>query len=61
MEENSFIVGDIISYNYEFTAQVVKVHEEYNLLDVILFHPKAGYVTSPTTISSTLCVKFVTS
>lgn len=53
-----FTVHEIISYNYEFTAQVIKVHDGGRLLDVILFHPKAGVVSTPTSIASSLCVKF---
>ncbi len=53
-----FYVGEIIIYNYKYTAKVVKVHDNSELLDVILYHPKSGIVTEPTSISSLLCDKF---
>ena len=53
-----FMVDDIISYNYKHTAKVIKVHDGGDLLDVVLFHPKAGVVTTPTTVATSLCVKF---
>jgi len=54
----TFYVDEIISYDYEYTAKVVNVHDGGGLLDVILYHPKAGIVTKLTSVASSLCVKF---
>lgn len=51
-------VGEIIIYNDELTAKVKKVHKDANLLDVILYHPKAGVMNKPTSVASSLCNKF---
>jgi hypothetical protein len=56
--EETFFVDEIISYNYEYTDKVVKVHEGYELLDIILYNPKAAVMNKPSTVSSTLCIKF---
>jgi len=56
--DETFVVGEIISYNYEITAKVVKVHDDCKLLDVVLFHPKSGLITKPTSVATSLCVKF---
>ena len=53
-----FNVGDIISYNYKYTAKITNVHDDADLLDIILFHPNAAIVTTETTVSSSLCIKF---
>ena len=56
---DQYFVDELISYDYNITAQILKVHDGGGLLDVILYHPKAGIVTKPTTIASSLCVKFM--
>lgn len=59
MNDNEiFKVGEIIIYDYEFTAKIVKIHKDANLFDIILYHPKAGVMNKPTSVASSLCVKF---
>jgi hypothetical protein len=57
--DETFYEGEIISYDYNFTAKVVKVHGGGGLLDIILYHAKAGVVsTKPTSVPASLCIKF---
>jgi len=58
MGNEIFYEGEIISYSYQYVAKIVKVHEGYGLLDIILYNPKAATVNKPSTVSSALCIKF---
>ncbi len=56
--DKTFYEGEIISYNYQYVGRVVKIHKGYELIDIILYHPKEAIVNKPCTVSSTLCIKF---
>lgn len=48
--------GDIVVYNCQYIAKVLKAHEGYGLLTIRIYHKHMEY--TDTTISSTLCQKF---
>ena len=54
---NDFYVGEIISYDFKYIGKIIKIHDGYELLDIILYNPKACVINKPTTVSSNSCIK----
>ena len=55
---NNFNVDDIVLYNDEYVAKVIKLHDGYELLRIKIYHPNSLLNTTTSDVSSTLCEKY---